>query len=81
VLWEPINCNCCGEATSVQKKSIQMEHNLANHFFEVDHFTESQEGALKFMNDVVAAAEPDEVYKEMLKDAIEDHPFYIIRSP
>jgi len=52
-----------------------MEHNLANHFFEVDNFTGSQECALKFMNNVVAAAEPLEVYKEMQKEAIEDHLF------
>jgi len=41
VFWEPIDCNCCEEATSVLKLSIQMDNNLANHFFEVDHFTGS----------------------------------------
>jgi len=41
VLCEPIDCNCCGEATSVLKISIQLEYNSANHFFEVDQFTGS----------------------------------------
>jgi len=75
VLCEPIDCNCCGEATSVLKISIQMEHNSANHFFEVDHLIGSQEGALKFMTEVEAATEPYEVYKEMQKEAIKDHLF------
>lgn len=31
VLCEPLGPNCCGEATSVLKKSIPMADNSANH--------------------------------------------------
>ena len=52
-----------------------MAHNSANHFFEVDHFIGSLEGVLIFMTDVEAATESYEVYKEMQKEATEDHLF------